>query len=248
MPSRFFSAFALLLLLVAAAGLWAHATWITTVPPTLEPGQPVTVQIGNGHAFPASESALSTEDWEVFAVTPAGARQPLQPKAAGKVVTASFTPQQAGVYRFVMVRDRGLMSRTPQGLRPGGRDRNPNATQTLKLFRSAVAYAATTGAAAAPAPAPLGLVFEMLPERTATGFRIRVVESSKPVAGAKMFATWPGGKETSIGTTGADGTFTYSVPAGAKGPFLLEASFNGKGPTGEAYDARDYNATLQLVW
>lgn len=231
----------------AATALFAHATWIAPVPGTLEVGKSVEVQIGNGHAFPQSESALSPQNLQVFAVAPSGRKADLKPVKSGSSLTASYAVREPGVHRFGFVQDRGVMSRTPQGLKPGGRDKNPGATQSMKMYRAAVAYAATAGAHS-PVPTPLGLTFEMIPQRTKDAVILTVLLNSKPVTGAKIRTVWAGQKEQELGSTGSDGKFTYQIPGGRSGPFLLIAAHSGKAGAGETYDVADYSNTLYLTW
>jgi hypothetical protein len=232
---------------VAGVGLFAHATWIAPVEGPLEVGKSVEVQIGNGHAFPRSESALSPQNLKVFAVAPSGAKADLKPVKSGTFVTATYAVREAGMHRFVFVQDRGVMSRTPQGLKPGGRDQNPGATQSMKMYRAAVAYAGTPGADLA-VRASLGLTFDVIPRRTKDSIIVTALLNSKPAAGAKIRAVLPGQKEQELGATGSDGKFTYRVPSGLNGPFLLVAAHSEKAGPGETYDNADYSTALHLSW
>ena len=231
----------------AGAALFAHATWIAPVAGPLEVGKSAIVQIGSGHAFPRSESALSPQNLEVFAVAPSGGRTDLKPNKSGSLLTASYAVREPGMHRFVFIQDRGVVSRTPQGLKPGGRDQNPGATQSMRMYRAAVAYAGTAGADLA-FRAPLGLTFEATPQRAKDSVIVSVFLNSKPVAGAKIRAVLAGQKEQELGATGSDGKFTYRVPAGLNGAFLLVAAHSEKTTAGEKYDNADYSNTLHLTW
>lgn len=231
----------------AGAALFAHATWIAPVDGSLEVGKSVTVQIGNGHAFPQSESALSPQNLEMFAVAPSGGKVELKPVKSGSFLTAAYAVREAGVHRFVFVQDRGVMSRTPRGLKPGGRDQNPDAIQSRKVYSAAVAYAGTAGTSLAPA-APLGLTFEMTPHRTKEAVLVSVLLNSKPVAGVKIRAVLPGHKEQEVGATGTDGQFTYRVPSGLNGGFLLVATHSQRAAAGENYDTANYSTAVHLTW
>lgn len=233
---------------VAAAGvLLAHATWIAPVSPVLEKGRSATVQIGNGHHFPDSESAIGPDGLEAFVVNPGGARAKLGLSAAGKALSADYMVREAGTYRFVFVQDRGVISRTPTGLKPGGKDKNPGATQSMKSYRSAVAYATTAGARENDAKA-VGLEFELVPVRSAGAVRITLLWKGKPCADATVNTYWPGKGEQKLGMTDANGTFLYSIPAGAAGQFLLTASYSEKAAPGAVYDALSYSTALYLSW
>jgi uncharacterized GH25 family protein len=231
----------------AAAIVTAHATWIAPVQPVLEMGKPVTVQVGNGHHFPDSESAVSPEGLDVFAVGPGGDRARLTASVSGKTLTARHHVQGPGTYRFVFVQDRGVMSRTPAGLKPGGKDQHPNATQSMKAYRSAVAYATTAGAKQSDLK-PVGLKFELAPQRSADTVTVTLLQDGKPCAGAAVNSFWPGKDEQKAGTTDTSGKFVYHVPAGQKGQFLLTASHTEKAPAGAVFDTLSYSTALYLTW
>jgi uncharacterized GH25 family protein len=227
--------------------LFAHATWVAPVAGPLEVGKTVTVQVGNGHTFPASETVVPNENLQMYAVAPSGSKSKLQPNPAGLFVAASYKVAEPGVHRFVFVQDRGVMSRTPQGLKPGGRDQNPGATQSMKMYRSAVAYAATSGAKSKSLPA-VGLTFEMLPSRSGDSMTVTALLDSKPVSGAAIRAVWPAKPEQELGSTGSDGKFSYRIPQGASGQFLLVAALSEKAGSEAKYDTSSYSTALHLTW
>ncbi len=228
-------------LLLAAVPLLGHSTWIAVVPHPLVVGKAAKVQIGNGHQFPLSESAMGVDGLQMFAVAPSGARTTLQPHKEAAFVRSDYTVREAGLHRFAFVQDRGIVSRTPQGLRPGGRDKNPKALQALKMYRSAVAYSGT-----ADKPKPLGLTFELLGACSRDSLILTLLLNSKPLQGVGIGIVWPGGKEEKLGATGIDGTFTYRIPAGTKGPLLLEATHTENAPAGSPYDTSSYSTALYL--
>ena len=231
----------------AAAILTAHATWIEPVPPILETRKAVTVEIGNGHGLGASESPLGQRGLEVFVIGPTGSRTKLTPAVAGNSLKAEHTIKEPGTHVFAFVQDRGLNSRTPGGMKKGGKDQNPDALEVVKAYRSAVAHAATKGAAPAAAK-PVGLEFEMVPQRTAEGVTVTVLFGGKPRAGARINVLWPGKGEQKAGATGTDGKFVYRIPAGAKGRFLLAADFSEKAAAGAGYDNATYATAIYLTW
>lgn len=69
-----------------AVSLSAHVVWIESGAPQLEVGKKALVRIGNGHDIAESESAISLEGVQVWAVTPAKARADLKPMVAGSWV------------------------------------------------------------------------------------------------------------------------------------------------------------------
>ncbi len=238
-----------LLLAGVACGIsaWAHYTWI--VPQDAAPlavGQAAI--FGHGHRFPASEEAIDASQADWFVLTPSGIRVKLTPAVAKPAVTASYTPREPGVHRIAMVQDRGIRSRTPQGVKPGGRDRNPNATQASRTLRTAVAYASTAGSRAA-APQPAGLEVELTGELAQGVWRLRLWQQGKPRAGVTVEVFLAGaGKAAEAGQTGPDGVLTYQPPAAAKGPALFSAAWREPAPAGAAYDFVSYETSLTASW
>jgi uncharacterized GH25 family protein len=231
------------LLAMATASLtWAHFVWISPQEMTLAAGQTVKVQLGNGHKFQASESAMSAEGLKVWAVAPSGKKQELTVAKSGNWLAADYQAAEAGVHWFYFVRDRGVMSRTPKGVKPGGKDKNPDATASFKSFG--------TGFAHSPGKAvqkPMGLPFETIAEVKPGQVVVTVLHDGKPSAGAEVSVSWPGQEEVEIGKTGADGKLTYKVPAGKKGAVLFIGERQDKAPAGAAYDTQNYASTTQVL-
>ncbi|MCA2968041.1 MAG: DUF4198 domain-containing protein [Acidobacteriaceae bacterium] len=232
--------------LLAAGAVAAHFAWIAPAQPGLTVGQAAMVQWGIGHEFGVSEAAPLTTGLASYALSPAGARTALQPVKQGPWLTASYTPREAGQHRFVFVHDRGIRSRTPQGMRDGGRDRNPTATQAFRSVRTGVAYALTGGAKMVPKA--VGLVYELIPERTEKGVTVTLLLGGKPCAGGEVTVSWSGKKEVTVGKTGADGRISYRVPAGAKGPLVILAEQSVVAAKGTGYDTDNYQTALYLNW
>ncbi len=225
-----------------------HYTWISASPDLLEAGKKVTVQIGHGHVFPASEGAINASQVSTFVVAPSGARVDLKPVASEKMVTAEFIARESGFHRFALVQDRGVNSRTPDGIKPGGRDKNPNATQAFRTFRTAIAYtrsAKPTGIAGKP----LGLEFELTASLAHGVWTVQLLKQGKPVAGSGIELLSAGTeKPADIGNTGPDGKVTYRVPARGQGPGLFLARLREPAPAGAAYDTVNYETSLNVTW
>ncbi len=240
-----------LLLTGVACGItaWAHYTWIVTQDAApLAVGRAANLQIGHGHRFPASEEAMDAGQLDLFVLTPSGARVKLAPAASKPAVTASYTPREPGVHRVAMVQDRGIRSRTPQGVKPGGRDRNPNATQASRTLRTAVAYASTAGSAAG-APQPAGLEVELTGELAQGVWRLRLWQQGKPRAGVSVEVFLAGtAKAANAGQTGPDGGLTYRLPPAVKGPALFSASWREPAPAGAPFDFVNYETSLTASW
>jgi uncharacterized GH25 family protein len=232
---------------IPAALLMAHATWIFPVHAVIEVGKPLMVQIGNGHDIAESESPLGQRGLEMFAVSPSGTRTTLTPAVSGNLLAAEYSAKEKGSYVFGFVQDRPISSRTPGGVKQGGRDKNPDATEVFKAYRSGLAYAATAGAQPQQGKA-FGLVFELVPQRAADSVTVIATQNGKPCAGAAITVHWPGKGEAKAGKTGADGKFAYKIPAGAKGQFVIAASHSEKAAAGAGYDNASYATALYLNW
>lgn len=235
------------LLLGGATALLGHFVWVGPMAGPLKVGQDAAIMVGNGHAFLGSESPAAQDGLKVWAITPAGASQPVAVSVADKFLKGSFPVKTDGVYRVVFTQDRGVMSRTPKGVKAGGRDQHPDATEAFKLFRSGIAYVGTPGKAFGKEK-PVGLDFEMVPEKTADGVILTVLAGGKPLAGADISLAWPLKDEVDLGKTGADGKFTYKFPAGAKSPALFVAESKVKAAAGAKFDVHTYASAVALYW
>jgi hypothetical protein len=230
-----------------AAAAFAHYTWVA--PATkLELGKTAVVRIGHGHQFPRSEEAIDDAQVEAFAIAPSGARVKLEAARGAGEVVAHYAVKEAGQHLIAIIQDRGVTSRTPQGVRPGGRDKNPGATQASRGIRSAVAYAATPGAPVAGAR-PIGLEFELSAEMSGGAWRLLLTRHGKPAPGIDLSAFLAGAAgPLAIGKTGPSGSLTWPPPMNAAGPAMVSAEVRDPAPAGAPYDAVNRSASLYLSW
>lgn len=238
---------ALLLGGLASAVALGHYTWVAPTA-TLEVGKPATIQISHGDTFAVSDEAINAEQVDLYVLAPSGAKVKLAAARAKGSVTAPFTAKEAGLHRIVMVQDRGITSRTPKGVRQGGRDKNPDASTASRTFRTAIAYV-NASAGAAKTAKPVGLELELAAERTASGWQVQLLKNGKPASGIAIEVFLSGmAKGIDAGKTGADGKITWQPAAGAKGPAMFSAMFKDKAPSGAAYDAVNYETSLYVSW
>lgn len=220
-----------------------HYTWVAPTA-ALEAGKAAVIQINHGHKFPVSEEAINAAQVDLYVLAPSGTKTKLAAAKAAGSVTASFQPKETGLHRIVMVQDRGVTSRTPKGVKQGGRDRNPDATQASRTFRTAVSYAGS-----GKSGKPVGLELELVGERTAAGWQVQLLKQGKAASGVAIEVFLPGAAKTvEAGKTGADGKVAWQAPAGAKGPALFSATFKDPAPAGAAYDAVNYETSLYVSW
>ncbi len=232
---------------VLAAAALAHYTWVAPVTEPLAPGKTVTVRIGHGHKFPESEEAINARQVDLFVLAPSGARVKLAPAAAGPAVAAPFQVKEAGLHRIAFVQDRGVTSRTPGGVKPGGRDRNPSATQASRTLRTAVAYAGAPRGAPLDGQ-PVGLEFELTGTLANGAWTLRLLKQGRPAAGATV-EVFPAGaaKAAEAGKTGAGGRLVYR-PAAGGGAALFSVALRDPAPKGAAYDFVNYETSLAVSW
>ncbi|MBS1830846.1 MAG: DUF4198 domain-containing protein [Acidobacteria bacterium] len=231
-----------LLLGLSAMLAFGHYTWVAPTA-ALEPGKPAIIQVSHGDVFPNGDEAINAAQVELYVLAPSGAKTKLTAAKAGETVTAPFTPKEAGPHRLVMVQDRGITSRTPQGVKQGGRDKNPKATQASRTYRTAISYLNTKTAK------PVGLELELTAERTASAWQVQLLKHGKPAAGVSIEVLLPGASKGVVtGKTDAAGKFTWTPPATAKGPALFSAMFKDPAPAGATYDAINYETSLYVTW
>lgn len=231
-----------------ALSLSAHVVWIEGANPRLEVGKKTLIRIGNGHNIAGSDSAIPADNVKMWAVTPANTKLELKPATSGPWLASEYLVPASGAYRFVMTQDRGVVSATPAGYKPGGRDVNRNAVRSMKIWRSASSVGLTPGAQMGRLK-PLGLVFELVGERRGDTMDLVVMRQGKPHPGADLAIGFPGKTEQDkIGTTDATGRFTYKVPASSKGPLVFVASISEPAGKTATFDTYNYSSSLYLVW
>ena len=242
------------ILRISTVGAWAaitalaHYTWLAPVAAPLEVGKTATVRIGHGHKFPQSEEAINASQIDLFAIAPSGAKVKLEAAVDGNAVTAPYAVKEAGLHRIAFVQDRGVTSRTPRGVKAGGRDKNPDATQAYRTLRTAVAYCGASGIAATGGK-PLGLEIELTGEMSGGAWKLRLMKQGQPAADAPIEVFLAGAtRAVAAGKTGPDGRLGYQAPAGAKGPALFFVSLKDPAPAGAKYDSAQYETSLYVTW
>jgi uncharacterized GH25 family protein len=227
---------------IVSSAVWAHYTWVVSSAPVFEAGKSNKITVAHGHRFPQSEEAINASQVKLYVLAPSGARTDLKAVSSGTSVTADFTPKESGSHRVVFTQDRGAMSRTPKGVKPGGRDKNPDATEAFSLLRTGVVYSGK-------GHKPLGLDAELSAEPgTGGAWQVQLLRAGKPVAGRMIQVVLNGQKEASdIGKTGPDGKVAFKASS-ANGPVMFLAEFVEKSGAGSPIDERRFSVTLYLNW
>ncbi len=227
--------------------LAAHYTWMAPASAPLVQGKVNKIQIAHGHKFPAGEEAIVAAQVRAFAVSPGGKRTELKAVAAGKVVALDYTPGEAGTHALGFVQDRGVSSRTPGGVKKGGRDVNPNATQASRIIRTAVGYAST--GKVDPSGKALGMEFEIVPQVSGGTITLQLLRTGKPLPGVAIGLLVNGSEEPNeLGKTDAQGRLVYRPGAAVKPPVLFIADFSEPAQKGAAYDSTNLSTSLYLGW
>lgn len=226
----------------------AHYTWVYPVHLPLAVGKTCAVQISHGHEFPKSEEAINVHEVELFALSPSGAKLKLEPSAVGSAVIANYDVKEPGLHRFVMIQNRGVMSRTSRGVQPGGRDKHSDAVQASRMVRTAVTYASTSNTSVVTGKSS-GLEIELVGEYSKESWSVQLLKEGKAVPAATIEVFIAGiAQPVFTAKTGADGRLSYKPAAGVKGPVLFSAELKEPPPAGAKYDFVNYSASLAANW
>jgi len=235
------------LFLCAAVSLFGHFAWLSPVSAKAALGDMVTVRMFSGHAFPAGGEPVTGIDLKMTVFPPAGKGLALAPADRGRGLEAAFKAESAGVYRVACEYDRGVISRTPEGWKPGGKSRHPNATDVIKSYN---AFLCAVGVSS-PVPAsgaPLGLKYELVWTRQSRRLTVMALAEGKPVAASEISIVIGEGDAKAAGKTDASGPSGIEGPEGVRGPILLIGSLSRPMPAGSEYNAERTGATYFLNW
>ena len=198
--------------------------------------------VAHGDRFPHTDEAVNAAQVKLFVLAPSGARVDLKAVAEKIAVTADFTPREAGGHRIVFTQDRGSMSRTPAGVKAGGRDRNPNAAEAFALVRTGVSYVGVGGPVA-----PAGLDLEITARLESGVWHLQLLRSGKPLAGETVRVLLKEHEDAAtVGKTGTDGKLTYK-PVAAAGPLLFLAEVK-EDVSGMPIDFRTLSTSTYVSW
>lgn len=205
-------------------------------------GKSVKIMVAHGDRFPHTDEAVNAAQVKLYVLAPSGARTDLKATAEKIAVSSTFTPREAGAHRIVFTQDRGPISRTPKGVKPGGRDQNPNAIEAFSLLRTGVSYVGGSGSTAS-----LGLDLELTAQLVSGVWQLQLLRSGKPVVGETVQVLLQEHEDaTAVGRTGADGRLTYK-PVSATGPLLFLAEVKEK-VSGMVIDFRTLSTSTYVNW
>jgi len=233
--------------LYGAASLFAHYTWLSPTPSTAKIGETVVVRLGNGHSFPVSEELVKDIELIMTVVDHSGKPTILVPTEKGKGLEASYKVETEGVYRVACEYDRGIISRTPEGWKPGGRSKYAKAMSVLKAYNSFLSVFKTSAASILSVD-PIGLVFEISWRREGLKLLILATTKGNPIEGAEISAIIGSGDAKPIGKTDKAGRIEIEIPDAFKGLILLMGSISKPMPVGFDYDAERKSSSYFLNW
>ncbi len=201
------------LLMAAVSPAWAHHFWLTPDNHFPQAGDTVKVMIGFGHEYPASRQDQPVKEGmvaEVVAILPDGSNAPLQKTA---VDAYQIKIERPGPYLLVASMPPGLFSRTPEGMKRGGKKdfAEVKDCRDMRMVANALLVAGGQGRFAASGPQPL----QMKPLADMAGLKkggllpIQALFEGKPLPEAKIMATYAG----------------YQPPPGAKSTLGHGAAF-----------------------
>lgn len=220
---------------------FAHYTWVVAAAMPFVVGKSVKIMVAHGDRFPHTDEAVNAAQVKLYVLAPSGARTDLKATAEKIAVSSTFTPREAGTHRIVFTQDRGPMSRTPNGVKPGGRDRNPNATEAFSLIRTGVSY---VGSGANTA---LGLDLELTAQLVSGVWQLQLLRNGKPVVGEAVQVLLQEHEDAiAVGKTGADGRLVYK-PVSSPGPLLFLAEVKEK-VSGMAINFRTLSTSTYVNW
>jgi uncharacterized GH25 family protein len=233
------------LALAGVTAAYAHYTWIAPAAAPLQIGRQGMIQFCHGHEFPAGEETLGIQNAYAWMFLPSGKQFKLSLVTEAKRVVSAFTPRETGVHRAVYTQDRGVQSRTPNGMKPGGRTRNPDAAQAFRSYRSAVAYLPVGGSNPGTAK-PTGIELEIVAVHRDRVWELQLLKNGKPQAGVPIEVRIEGASGGfDAGKTDADGRRTYRTAEVKPGrPMLFFAEWKDAPPAGSDYETVNYSTSL----
>jgi uncharacterized GH25 family protein len=223
--------------------VWGHYTWMVRTHYS-SAGDRAYLEIGHGHEFPKSEAAINEEGLSVVLTDASGKAHNLSPKKDGNVLKIEAPLATKQQQRVHYVRDRGVMSQTADGWKPGGRDQHPQAKTSRKTLQYGITWigfsGTTTGAK------PLGLALELNYEAGMRGRMVRVMRDGKPVRNVEVRAVFSEEDERSLGKTDRQGYVSAdSLPKGQS--LLFTASIDEPAPRNSNFDSLVLSCTLSVL-
>jgi uncharacterized GH25 family protein len=227
--------------MIMISGLtYSHSSWIRLVKADKN-NRAVFVRIAHGHKFPEGGHKLLPEFLKVYSISDTGIKTYLNMDKSGDGLSGSFMTTALGNQHFCFIYDRGVMSKTTQGWKQGGKDLYPKAIQRMKSIVCGNGFIGSLLKEIHPA----GLPVELVLMNSGKEITLRLLKDAKPYANADILIQLPGKEEKLIGKTGANGEIKIGLPA-EKGEMLFAAEFKITYPADQEVNVENYCATLYL--
>jgi uncharacterized GH25 family protein len=223
----------------------AHLSWIRLREDSLKTGVIAHVSLDHGDVFPISEGTLPIDHVSAHVIAPDGHRGTLELKEEGTSLTATYVPQELGLHIFYYVYDPGIMSKTTEGWKIGGKDQFPSAFDRLRGIQTAIAYIFVENPRWTSIR-PLGLPIELVPEVVGEDLVLTLLKDSEPFAGAAILVLPPGEEAQSVGTTDDAGMVMYRSPSGFAGEVAFGVKVKLPMPAGSDFKRDVFFTTLCL--
>jgi len=232
-----------------AASAGAHSMWLNMEGHLFAKGQPVTVDIGWGHKFPKDAELKAGMLREIVTIAPDGKRIPLQKISETRF---EFVPQELGIYVITANVHPGFVSRTTQGYKMGpktGLDKVISCFHYDIRTSTSIRVENPTDVAVSATGDPLEILPLANPFDLKIGadFPVRIRFNGKPLAGARVSATYAGFSEepnafAQTVETDKDGTAVIKIIH--KGDWMISVTHEIPYPDPKECDTNKYNATM----
>jgi uncharacterized GH25 family protein len=222
---------------------YGHMSWIR-IEKTGDAGESFKITVAHGHKFPQGEERLSAEFLKIYYVSESGVKSPFNFEKPAAGLSGLFKVVEPGIQRFSFIYDRGVMSKTTQGWKTGGKDKYPKAIGRIRTVQTGTSLL-KTGSTAWNEIAPVGLPVELLPVKFGKEITVSLLKDGKAYAGADIIIQLPGKDEKAVGKTDSKGEIKIVFPV-EKGEILIGAEFRIDNPAGSEVNRENYAASLYL--
>jgi uncharacterized GH25 family protein len=242
MPSKR-AVFGLILAVFLPLPALAHDTWLLARPSAVEPGNPVTLELTSGMAFPAPETAIKPDRVARAAVRLAGETADLKDRrSAAKFLQLTARPAKPGIATLWVELAPKSIDLTPDQVKeyldeigaPAALRQAWTAMPEPRRWRElyskhAKAYVRVGQPGEDRSWAePAGMALEIVPEKDPTALRpgdelpVRVLRNGQPFANFAVGLVGPGETHGILKTTDGEGRAT--LPVARAGRWLLRAT------------------------
>lgn len=239
-----------LIILVVSSAVQAHMLWLNAGKEAVKSGKSITVEIGFGHKYPATEGVKEGNIEKVFALDPKGRELPLQRVDSGKYM---FVPKSAGEYQVIVKMKKGFLSITPEGRKMASKKEIKDAVSCIQFSMSAITVI-RSGSKGRHNTRPADLQLDIIPLeelgelKAGKELPVKLLFNGKPVKGAKLKAadaessTQKEDAWTQETVTDENGIARIKLASG--GQWLISANYETPYPDPNECDKCSYRTSL----